>query len=475
MNPEQLQDAIGMVGEDLIQEAKIITHKSMTHKKKLRISAAIIFIGILAATLISIGLLLPKTKDRTVTEEPTASIKENSPLLTGASSIMEASYPDAEQIPHVNLEDFSDVLDEYFKKTIPVFLSAESKENIVYSPLNTYITLGILAETTSGASRQQLFRLLGVKDIQTLRKHAHNIWLSANESVTGFRSHLANSIWLNHHMYYKEPTLQTIADTYYASTYQGIMGSNAYNQLLQEWFQVQTESLSDTQIQEFCFEPSANMTLASTVNFQGEWGYRFLSKNTRYRTFHGTDHNIVCNFMHTSGYNRYYEGNLFSAVQTDLKNNFHIWFILPNKDIELQSLLSDKEVSNFIATEDKRFIKEEALVHLAVPKFDIASNLDLTKSLQTLGVSHIFDSTKSDFSPLSESSNHIAISKIDHGTRVAIDERGCTSTSYTHNPYFGSLSEAVKEIDFVLDRPFVFVIESNHGLPVFVGIVNQLG
>lgn len=34
MNPEQLQDAIGMVGEDLIQEAKIITHKSMTHKKK---------------------------------------------------------------------------------------------------------------------------------------------------------------------------------------------------------------------------------------------------------------------------------------------------------------------------------------------------------------------------------------------------------------------------------------------------------
>ena len=41
------------------------------------------------------------------------------------------------------------------------------------------------------------------------------------------------------------------------------------------------------------------------------------------------------------------------------KNNFHIWFILPNKDIELQSLLSDKEVSNFIATEDKRFIKEE--------------------------------------------------------------------------------------------------------------------
>lgn len=474
MNPEQLQDAIGMVGEDLIKEAKVITPSNIQHKKKRRIFAAIIFTGILAATLISVGLLFPKTKGRTVTEEPTASIKENSPLLTGASSIMEASYPSVEQIPHIDLEDISSILDEYFKKTIPVFLSAESKENIVYSPLNTYITLGILAETTSGASRQQLFDLLGVKDIQTLRKHAHNIWLSANESGTGFRSYLANSIWLNRHMYYKEPTLQTIADTYYASTYQGTMGSDAYNQLLQTWFQEQTESLSDTQIQEFCFEPSVNMALASTVNFQGEWGNRFLSRNTKYRTFHGNDHNIVCKFMHTSDYNQYYEGHLFSAVRTDLKNNFHMWFILPNEDIELQSLLSDNEVSNFIATDDKRFIEEEALVHLAIPKFDIASNLDLTKSLQTLGVTHIFDSAKSDFSPLSESSNHIAISKIDHGTRVAIDERGCTSTSYTHSPYMGGTSTG-KEVDFVLDKPFIFVIESNHGLPVFVGIVNQLG
>ena len=30
-----------------------------------------------------------------------------------------------------------------------------------------------------------------------------------------------------------------------------------------------------------------------------------------------------------------------------------------------------------------------------------------------------------------------------------------------------------EEIDFVLDRPFVFVITGEDGLPLFIGVVNQ--
>lgn len=30
-----------------------------------------------------------------------------------------------------------------------------------------------------------------------------------------------------------------------------------------------------------------------------------------------------------------------------------------------------------------------------------------------------------------------------------------------------------EEIDFTLDRPFIFVLESYLGLPLFVGVVNQ--
>ena len=30
-----------------------------------------------------------------------------------------------------------------------------------------------------------------------------------------------------------------------------------------------------------------------------------------------------------------------------------------------------------------------------------------------------------------------------------------------------------QEIDFILDRPFLFAITSQDGLPLFVGVVNQ--
>ena len=30
-----------------------------------------------------------------------------------------------------------------------------------------------------------------------------------------------------------------------------------------------------------------------------------------------------------------------------------------------------------------------------------------------------------------------------------------------------------QEMDFILDRPFLFVVESRDGLPLFAGIVNQ--
>lgn len=36
-----------------------------------------------------------------------------------------------------------------------------------------------------------------------------------------------------------------------------------------------------------------------------------------------------------------------------------------------------------------------------------------------------------------------------------------------------SAGEMPEELDFVLDRPFLFAITSDDGLPLFVGVVNQ--
>ncbi len=59
--------------------------------------------------------------------------------------------------------------------------------------------------------------------------------------------------------------------------------------------------------------------------------------------------------------------------------------------------------------------------------------------------------------------------------RVTTDEEGVEAAAYT---VFSLSATPVRrkcpeELDFVLDRPFLFAITGQDGLPLFVGVVNQ--
>jgi len=63
------------------------------------------------------------------------------------------------------------------------------------------------------------------------------------------------------------------------------------------------------------------------------------------------------------------------------------------------------------------------------------------------------------------------LEKIEHGATVSIDEEGVTAAAYVAMNMAGSAMPPEDEIDFVLDRPFLFVITSSDGLPLFIGTV----
>ena len=62
-----------------------------------------------------------------------------------------------------------------------------------------------------------------------------------------------------------------------------------------------------------------------------------------------------------------------------------------------------------------------------------------------------------------------------HGTRVKIDEEGCVAAAYTVIAVesMGALITD-KEINFTLDRPFIFGITSDLGVPLFIGVINTV-
>lgn len=110
-------------------------------------------------------------------------------------------------------------------------------------------------------------------------------------------------------------------------------------------------------------------------------------------------------------------------------------------------------------------------IHYSVPKFDISSQIRLSEGLKNLGITDVFDMKKSDFSPLTDSP--VFVSEANHAARVVIDEDGCTAAAFTEILNAGAALPPEDEMDFIVDRPFIFAVTSDTSQPLFIGTVND--
>ena len=367
-------------------------------------------------------------------------------------------------------------LDEFFERTVSQFLSDAGTENVVYSPLNVYMALAMLAETAAGESRQQILDLLNCDSIEALRTQVHAIW-NANYMNDGrSTSILANSVWLDEDIPYVRETLQTLAEQYYASSFQGQMGSEEYNQVLHGWMNDQTGGALKDQINGIKMSPFTVFALVSTVCFEGGWGSPFSEKAVTDGVFHGALGDTECEMMsrRLNEYN-YCWGDRFTVVGLGMSSG-SMDFILPDEGVSVEELLTDAQALQFIVSREVGSRCKAMDVNLSIPKFDVESQMDLIKDLKALGVTDCFDDEKADFSAMTTLPESIAVGKIQHGVRVTVNEQGAKAVAYTFIdfPETGVLPEELEEIDFIVDRPFIFVIRNAEGLPLFVGVVNQV-
>ena len=525
MKSDKLTDAIGMIDEDLIAEADGKIKKSYSQYIKWLIPVA----AVLMIVVVSVPFLkqdrpmvnnpsiestlqsdeqstnqedlsqggnsfVPEFPSKKPLEKPSTgmlipSIGDN--IITPVVKTLNfAKYPQMMQYP----TDFEDLpawydskderkvyygagknLGAFFKKTTQEILSNADGENRLYSPLNVYMALAMTAEISNGDTRQQILDLIGADSMEALRKQANSVW-NANYSDDGaVTCILASSLWLNNNISFNKKIIDTLGTNYYASSYQGTMGSKEMNDELKKWLNSQTGGMLSDEISDVELDSQTVMALATTIFYQAKWYSEFQESRTVQNVFHSPIGDITCDFMNRTEFDEWYcWGTNFSAVGKPLANSGKMYFVLPDENVSVDELLSDNELWSFMNCGGYWNKSQKIRINLSVPKFDVSSEQDLKTGLQNLGVTNCFDENKSDFSSLCENYNDpIFISKIEHGVRVAIDEEGVTATAYTVEMLAGSTRPTDEEIDFILDRPFIFVITSEDGLPLFTGVVNQ--
>lgn len=480
MKKEQIVDMIGEAPDEYVKDAK-------EHKKKRRIPATLKWISGTAAVLaivISVNAILNRplaisTKAVSIASE---SRKMERPKVGSSSDEYDIWWAerDARQLI---VNEAQKPISDFAKLVSGALLTDSAGENRIWSPVNAYIALSMTAEMTGGETRSQLLDLLGARDTDELRGRISAVWEDIYENDGNEISVLANSLWLDEEVTYIQEKMDTLARDYYASVYQGDLGSEQVNRDITNWMHNNTGGLLGERKENPELDPDDQIfTIASTIYFQSKWGDEFNKANNRQRIFHSADGDMECTFMNREKYTmNYYWGEDFGAVQMPLKNGSSMWFILPDGDKTVDDVLSSDEYMEMLthkylytddADENLKYVK----VNLSVPKFDVSSSINVKDGLMSVGITDIFDPSVSDFSPSIAPSDSFAmlpyVSAINQDTRVIIDEEGVSAASYIEIIGAGAGAPPDEIIDFILDRPFVFAITKNY-IPLFVGTVNK--
>ena len=364
---------------------------------------------------------------------------------------------------------YDECLTPYLDAIVPA-LFPDSSENQVYSPLSIYIALGMLAETAGGETQAQILSLLGMDCLDTLRQEVSALW-NANYCDDGVSNVLlADSLWLSDGLDYHSDTLDSLAKNYYAAVFQGTMGDPAYDGMLQQWVNDQTGNLLEEQASQLSMDPGTTAALVNTVYFRSGWSEEFSPAQTSPDTFHAKDGDMTCDFMHASSSQTYYQGESFTGISRGFDNGCSMWFLLPDEDTAPAALLRDPSLMTLFAGDNSGIQSKFLTVNAAVPKFDIASEHELSDTLKSLGITNAFSPETADFSALSD--GDAVLSSIQHAARMTIDEEGATAAAFTVAMEEGAAMPPEEETDFILNRPFVVAITTRDGLPLFLGIVN---
>ncbi len=404
--------------------------------------------------------------------------------LAGPESDIEAALEDEAHNVWENVPRIHKLFQPFWSHSSRLILSGHKGENRVYSPVNLTVALAMTAEITGGETRGQIEKAVGAS-LEDLRESSRQLWVLNAYSGSGGETQLANSLWLNNSIEYKQKTLDILADSYFAESFRGDPGTAGYDALLREWTSEKTHDLLGTG--GLNMDPETVLELMSTVYFNSCWSKRFPEDCTSTRLFHSPEGGIECEFMDNTSrgiIDHFYRDPLFTAASLGLSDGSSMTFILPREDSSIDQVLSEDsglwEFFRWIVSrrdEGSSPWGDESLarINFIVPKFDVSFQSELSETLTDLGISDAFDPRKSNFDPLTLNNIPIYISRINHAARVMIDENGCTAASYVEAGFAGAGDppRPEAEIDFILDRPFIFLIQSQNSFPLFIGLVNH--
>ncbi len=350
-----------------------------------------------------------------------------------------------------------DGLGKFACDAAPLFLTSD-KTNETFSPLSLYLALSMVTQGAGGTTSDEFMDVLNAKNTAALAREATELLALNHDDESGVLN-IANSIWLDRAFDVKEGYQKRLEQDYNAAAEKVNMRDANDLKRISSWIAARTNDLIQVS-----FEPSDSvMKLVNTVYFKSKWMNAFPLENTIDAPFYlGGDDKVMVPAMRQTLHGSYVKNDLFEGASLYFKDGSRLRIMLPQKDKTTADVIANLHNLNTYAKQASWYD-----INWQLPRFAFSSNHDCIDNLKKLGL-HAAFTPAADFSGIGED---LMISGVSQLNRIQIDETGGEAASATIIDV--KATAMPPEVNFIVNRPFVFVLETKDGLPLFVGQVQN--
>ena len=358
----------------------------------------------------------------------------------------------------------------FIGKLAELFLGVEKKENHAFSPLSIFHALAAMADLTEGNTQGEILSAMGFSDVADVRS-AMNLQYRGNLAYGGSELKPSGMLWFDESVALDINKLQEMAKSIFIGASQGCMIDRDYQDAIASWLRNATGSIMAPENFDLEIDGKTKLILLTTLFFHDKWEDEFEKRNTKTDVFHAPERDVDVQYLQQSKCTGVWMTDLFTALPLRFEGVNTMWFVLPGEGVTIEQLVHEGFFTAY-PPDWKQFDFRD--VHMELPKFDISVNYDLLESLRSMGISQVFsDESLTPYTLIGK--RCIKVDQVRHSTRIKIDERGCKASSYTMMRGIAVAGSSPKppKMDFIVNRPFLFLVTGHGNLPLFIGAIQN--
>lgn len=346
-----------------------------------------------------------------------------------------------------------------------------NEDKTVLAPANAYLQLGLIANGSLKDTKNEITNALGKSlSLEQLNQCAQYFqsrlaYFRDTSEEELYLTNFKNALWCNDIFDIKKDFLKTDAKYYAIDLYRFLFTDSNSLGKINNWTKDNSSFDSDAID---TLNDNAYMYQTSTLQIKDNWLEDYATKNVQSGTFNGSDGTSEVTYNASSEY-LLKDDNSTGFIKSFKNTPLKLCVILPNEDISLSDYINNINSDSFINLIDSMDVLTKCNAYL--PDFSKSTSVDLTDSLQNMGIKSIF-TEEARLDNMTKTEN-VHLSQMIQSFDFQISANGISSSEIKEKTTADS--DLNNKVTVKADRPFIFaVIDNESNIPLYLGVVENI-